>query len=175
LRFYRFIVPCTCTLFGDESTSRVPAHVTLVRAVCYCDNPTHTAKANISINRYRLGEGVGRTRGLIRRSAKDAGYGNVYSKALRTGFFRRRSILRTSTAIPCRPSGCDPPSACVASRLAPKKNSRFTWLVDCQRTPLHGDASRLSATTSNACRQPRSARSLLAAKTLQRYMSRPWT
>jgi hypothetical protein len=40
-------------------------------------------------------------------------------KTPRTGFFRRRMILMTSAARPCRSSGCDPPPSCVASSLAP--------------------------------------------------------
>jgi hypothetical protein len=57
-------------------------------------------------------------------------YGSIYSKTLRTKFFRRRSIMWTFVARPCRSSGCDNPPACVASRLTPKGDSTLTWLVD---------------------------------------------
>jgi hypothetical protein len=51
-------------------------------------------------------------------------------KTLRTGFLRRRSIMWTFAAIPCRSSGCGPPPGCVAFSLTPKGGSRFTKLVD---------------------------------------------
>jgi hypothetical protein len=59
-------------------------------------------------------------------------------------------ILRTSDASPCRSSGCDPPPACVVSRLASMGAAIPAWLVGCQRAPCHGAASRLSAISSNA-------------------------
>jgi hypothetical protein len=52
-----------------------------------------------------------------RRATKDVGYG---PKTPRTGFSRRRMILRTSVAVPCRFSGYDHPPSCVAFSLAPR-------------------------------------------------------
>jgi hypothetical protein len=71
-------------------------------------------------NRVPTRVGVGRTRGSSRRATKGVGYGNLFSKIPRTGFFRRRTILRISTAGLCRPSGCDRPPSCVAFSLFPK-------------------------------------------------------
>jgi hypothetical protein len=67
-------------------------------------------------------------------------------------------MVWTSAARPCRSSGCDPPPACVVSRLAPKASSSLTWLVDCQRAPCPSAASEQSVAISNARRQLRSAR-----------------
>jgi hypothetical protein len=43
----------------------------------------------------------------------------MYPKTLRTGFFRRRSIMLTSAARPCRSSCCHPPPSCVAPSFTP--------------------------------------------------------
>jgi hypothetical protein len=75
--------------------------------------------------------------------------------------------MRTPAARPCRSSGYDPPSACVASRLAPKGDSILAWLVDRQRTPFFGDVSRVYVADSDARRQPRSARTLFAVNILK--------
>ena len=61
-----------------------------------------------------------------RLSSKDGGYGNLSSKTPRTGFFRRRMILPTSAARPCRSSGCDSPPSCVSSGLSPKGNQKVS-------------------------------------------------
>jgi hypothetical protein len=116
--------------------------------------------------------GASRTHRSNRRSKKNVGYGNIYSKTLRTGFFRRRVILWTSAARSCRSSGCDTLPACVASRLAPMKDSSLTWLVGCMRAPCHGGASQLSAANSNARRQLRSVRTLVATNQPLKYRSR---
>jgi hypothetical protein len=60
-----------------------------------------------------------------------------YPKTLRTGLFGRRSIPWSSAARPCRSSGCDPPSLCVASSLAPRetRNSQG-WTTDSERLAL---------------------------------------
>jgi hypothetical protein len=50
----------------------------------------------------------------------------IFSQNPRTGFFRRRVILRTAASKPCRSSGCDPPPACVASSLAPKGDLKLS-------------------------------------------------
>jgi hypothetical protein len=76
----------------------------------------------------------------------------------------------TTASKPCRSSGRDPPPAGVASRLASKGDSRLTWLVDCQRAPYLGVASRLSPAISNARRQLRSARALFAANTKRQHI-----
>jgi hypothetical protein len=121
-----------------------------IRAVCRCDNHRRSARGSLSIIGYRLR--VDRTHGSSHRSASNGGCGNIYSKTLRTGFFRLRMIMWTSAARSCRSSGCYPPPRCVASRLAPRGDSSPTWLVGCQRAPCHGVASRLSAAISNARR-----------------------
>jgi hypothetical protein len=50
----------------------------------------------------------------------------IFSKTPRTGLFRRRAILKTAAARPCRSSGCDPPPSCVASGLAPRGDLRLS-------------------------------------------------
>jgi hypothetical protein len=72
--------------------------------------------------------GVGRAHGSSCRSSKDGGTG-IFSKTPRTGFFRRRMIMRTSAARPCRSSGCDPSPSCVASSLAPRRDLKLTELA----------------------------------------------
>jgi hypothetical protein len=70
----------------------------------------------------------------------------------------------TSAAIPCRPSGYDPPPACVVFRLALKGDSSPTLLVGCERAPCLSATSQLSAASSVACRQLRFVRTLVAVK-----------
>jgi hypothetical protein len=59
---------------------------------------------------------------------KMVGTGN-FPKTPRTGFFRRRMILRISAARPCRSSGCDPPPSCVASGLVPRGDLKLAGLA----------------------------------------------
>jgi hypothetical protein len=68
-------------------------------------------------NRVPTRGGVDRTQGSSRRATKDVGYGNMFQKTTRTGFFRRRMILRIAAARPYRSSGCDRPPSCVAFSL----------------------------------------------------------
>ena len=49
-----------------------------------------------------------------------------FPKTPRTGLFRRRAILMTAAARPCRSSGCDPPLSCVASGLTPMGDLRLS-------------------------------------------------
>jgi hypothetical protein len=70
--------------------------------------------------------GVGMAHGSSLRSSKDDGYGYISPKTPRTGFLRRRLILRTAIARPCRSSGCDPHPSCVASGLAPRGGLKLT-------------------------------------------------
>jgi hypothetical protein len=53
---------------------------------------------------------------------------DYFPKNPRTGFFRWRMFLWTSTARPCRSSGCDPPPSCVATSLAPKGDIKLKGL-----------------------------------------------
>jgi hypothetical protein len=50
----------------------------------------------------------------------------IFPKTPRTGIFRRRAILGTAAARPCRSSGCDPPPSYVASCLAPRGDLRLS-------------------------------------------------
>jgi hypothetical protein len=88
-------------------------------------------------NRVPTRGGVGRTHGSSRRTTKDVGYGNIFPKASRTGFFRRRSILRIAAARPCRSSGRDPPPFCVASSLAPRVDLKLLhgWRLQASAVP----------------------------------------
>jgi hypothetical protein len=80
----------------------------------------------LSITGYRLGEGLVEHRDRVSGPQKTAGTEIFSPENHRTGLFRRRVILRTAAARPCRSSGCDPPPSCVASGLAPKGDFKLS-------------------------------------------------
>jgi hypothetical protein len=101
-----------------------------IRALCRYDNPRHIASGSLSITTCRLGEGLVEhtDRSPLRKSWWVREY---LSTNPPYRFFRRRMIMRTSTARPCRSSGGDPPPSGVASSLAPRADSKLTKLDDC--------------------------------------------
>jgi hypothetical protein len=101
-----------------------------------------------------------------------AGYGHYFTfpKSPPYKAFRRRLILRIAAASPSRFSACDRPQACVMSFLTPRGGSTCTWLVNGDRAPLYGAASRLTIASSNA-RVPPMIRSY--PQTLLRYIPHP--
>jgi hypothetical protein len=115
-----------------------------IRAVCRCDKPRHNAWGSLSINLYRLGEGLVKHMDRVAAPQKVVGTG-TFIQIPRTGFFRRRMILRNSVGRPCRSSGGDPPPACVATRVAPKGSSSPKGLVGFHRAPCPGADSWLSS------------------------------
>jgi hypothetical protein len=95
----------------------------------------------MSITGYQLGEGLVEHMDRVAVPRKIVGTGIFSPKTLRTGFFLRRVILRTTAAKPCRSSGCDPPPSCVVSSLAPRGDLKLSYcwrlLPSSLRPPAH--------------------------------------
>jgi hypothetical protein len=79
----------------------------------------HPSLGSMSITKYRPGERLVELAHRVATIENTLGTEIFHPKTLRTGFFRRRSILRTSAATPCRSCGCYPPPSCLASSLTP--------------------------------------------------------
>jgi hypothetical protein len=103
-----------------------------------------TLRAIIHFHLQQIGEHTDRGAVLKRYWVR-----NCFTETLRTGLFRRRPIMSSTAARPCRSSGCDLPPACFWSCLTPGGCSMSTRLVDVQLAAFLDAASRLSAVNSN--------------------------
>jgi hypothetical protein len=88
----------------------------------------------------QLGEGLVKFRNCV-AVLKDVGYKN-HIRNLPCRVFRRRAILKASTARRYCSFGCDSSPVCFASCLATKGGSTSTWMVSFKRSPFLGAAHR---------------------------------
>jgi hypothetical protein len=116
-------VPYPCSVIfqhlydRDVAVHTLPRWFTLLGGRLYEQCAVTITLGKLSITGYILGKGLVEHMDRVAGPQKMVGTG-IFSKKPRTGLFRRRVILRTAAARPCRSSGCNPPPSCVASCLA---------------------------------------------------------